>query len=310
MKIGPVMFFSLFGVELLVQLGLMRRLEPLGRPLARLARLPAESALTFLASIGSLVAGNTMAAQFHQDRKITDAELVASAVFNTVPLHFKESVTFILPVVLPLLGLRLSIIYVSAFLLAGLMKLAFVLIYGRIKFHVRDDAHRKLHLLECELDQSCADRPWKEILGEAFKAKKRLFRRMIVVLSAVTFAVQFLVNAEVMQAFHALVTPLTRAFGLPPSVIGPLGAYVLSPTVGLTFMSNLLTDGLVTEYQAILALLAAGLIMIPVMRLRGTWPRYTAIFGFRWGSIICGLTMGISWLSRALVLVLVWLLWR
>ena len=304
------MFLSLFGVELLVQLGLMRRLEPLGRPLARLARLPAESALTFLASIGSLVAGNTMAAQLHQDKKLSDAELVASAVFNTVPIHFKESVTYILPVVLPLLGLRLSVIYVSAFLLAGLMKLAFVLIFGRLRFQPRNDGHRTLHLLECELDQSCADRPWKEILGEAYKAKKRLFRRMIIILSGVTFAVQFLLNAEVMQAFHSLVGPLTRTFGLPPSVIGPLGAYVLSPTVGVTFMSNLLADGLVTEYQAIIALMAGGLIMIPVMRLRGTWPRYSAIFGFKWGSVICGLTMGISWLARAMVLILVWAFWQ
>ena len=39
-RFAPIMFVSLFGMEILLQMGAMKKLEPLGRPLARLAHLP------------------------------------------------------------------------------------------------------------------------------------------------------------------------------------------------------------------------------------------------------------------------------
>ena len=60
LRMGSVMFISLFGIEVLMQLGLMKHLRPVGRPVARLANLPSESALTFLAGIGSIDHLHTM----------------------------------------------------------------------------------------------------------------------------------------------------------------------------------------------------------------------------------------------------------
>ena len=73
-KMGSVLFISLFGIEILMQLGLMKYLRPVGRPVAKLANLPSESALTFLAGIGSMIAAHTMSARFHQDGKLTEAK--------------------------------------------------------------------------------------------------------------------------------------------------------------------------------------------------------------------------------------------
>ena len=67
-------------------------------------------------------------------------------------------------------------------------------------------------------------------------------------------------------------------------------------------MSSLLSKQLVTDYQAIVALMVAGLLMIPVMRLRRTLPRYIAIYGARLGSVICGLTALFAMLSRVIIL--------
>lgn len=73
-------------------------------------------------------------------------------------------------------------------------------------------------------------------------------------------------------------------------------------------MSNLLNQADVTEYQAIVSLLAGSLLMIPLTRLRRTLPRYIAIYGMKPGVTICGLTTGLSMLSRVIILVLV-ILW-
>ena len=305
-KMGSVMFVSLFGVELLMQLGAMRRLEPLGKPVARLARLPAESAVTFLAGIGSLVAANTMSAQFYQDGRLSGRELVLSAVLNTVPLHFKEALTFHFPIILPLLGLELCLIYVAAFWLAGLLKLAFVILWGRSSGRTAVRSPDAEPWPECPPHApGCMDRTFRQLIGDAFHARKKLFRRMILLLGGVTFLIQLMVQSGLMSHVDRLVRPVTDVFHLPPAVIGPVSAYILSPTVGITYMANLLNDRLVTGFQAIVALLVGGLLMMPVTRLRGTLPRYTAIFGVRYGPFICLLTLGLSLLARAIVLALV-----
>jgi hypothetical protein len=67
-----------------------------------------------------------------------------------------------------------------------------------------------------------------------------------------------------------------------------------------------LTQNSISGYEAITALIAGGLIMIPITRLRRTLPRYIAIYGARNGAAICVLTMVFGLLSK--ILVLVWIL--
>lgn len=296
----PVMFASLFGVEVLMRLGIMQKLEPLGIPLARVSHLPPQNVLAFLTSMGSLVAANTLLAQHHATREINSSELVIGSVFNTVPVHFKETFTFQLPVVLPLLGLRLCLIYIATFWLAGFLKLGFVIWRGRQTLQYRGDAYKNQD-----------DRPGKtsrrsvnffQILLDALHARWRLFSRMILILGLVTFAVQLLVNAGVVESIESFVAPLTSHFGLPALVIAPVSVYVVSPIAGLIAMSALLQQNLVTEYQAIVALLSGGFLMVPVTRLRSTFPRYISILGLRNGTRVIFITTGLSLVSRGLVL--------
>ncbi len=306
-KMGSVMFISLFGVEVLMQLGLMKHLRPVGKPVAKLANLPSESAITFLAGIGSMIAAHTMAAQFHEDGKLTDRELIVTGVLNTVPFHFKETLTFQLPIVLPLLGVELCLIYIAAFWMAGLIKLTFVIGYGRLEIQRRHGLDDAFDLMECDpADPDCIQRSFLQILADAWNTRKKMFSRMITLLAAVTMIVQLLMHSGMMQAFERLILPMTTLFNLPPAVVAPVSAYILSPTVGITYMSSLLGEHLVTPFQAIVALLAAGVLMIPVTRLRRTLPRYMAIFGLKNGSFICGLTTALSMSSR--IVILAWVL--
>lgn len=304
---GAVMFISLFGIELFMQLGLMTYLAPMGRPVAKLANLPSESAVSFLAAIGSMIAAHTLAAGFHADRKISDRELMLTGVLNTVPFHFKEILTFQLPIVLPLLGLRLCLIYIAAFWLTGLIKLGFVLFWGHFFIPKTIRSNDAFDTMECDpADPDCVPRSFLQLLEDTWNARKKMYIRMITLLASVTLAVQILMNAGLLGWFEAVIVPLTSAFHLPAAVVGPVSAYIFSPTVGITYMSNLLNQEVVTSHQAITALMAGSLIMIPVTRLRRTLPRYMAIFGMKHGLVIGGITTGLSLLSR--VLILVWII--
>lgn len=306
-RMGSVMFISLFGIELFMQMGLMKHIAPLGRPVAKLANLPSESAVSFLSAIGSMVAAHTMAAGFHSDHRMTDQELVLTGVLNTVPFHFKEILTFQLPIVLPLLGGKLCLIYIAAFWLTGLIKLGFVLFWGHFYMPKTRRAEDAFDTLECDpLDPECVPRSWGQLLKDTWHARKKMFFRMISLLGSITFLIQVLIHSGLLNWFEAAILPITAIFNLPPAVVGPISTYVFSPTAGIAYMSNLLNQQAVSDYQAIVSLLAGSLLMIPVTRLRRTLPRYTAIFGLKHGFIICGLTTGLSLLSR--ILILIWVI--
>jgi hypothetical protein len=302
-RMGVVMFISLFGVELLMQLGAMRFLRPIGRPVARLANLPTESAVSFLAGIGSMIAAHTISAQNYKDGHLTPRELVLTGVLNTVPFHFKETFTFQLPVVLPLLGPKLGLIYITAFWLTGVLKIVFVMLYGRLKLQAPAGRRDAFEALACNpAEQDCSPRSWRQLTYDTWQARRTMFGKMILILAAVTLAVQLLFHSGALAVFERLVLPLTAAFNLPPVLVGPMSAYLFSPTAGMTFLSSLLEKQLVTDYQAIVALLAASMLMIPFMRLRRTLPRYIAYYGARSGSVICGLTTLFALLSRLMIL--------
>ena len=286
-----------------MQMGLMKHLRPLGKPVARLAHLPSESALSFLAAIGSMVAAHTMTAGFHQDHRLTDTQLQLTGVLNTVPFHFKETLTFQLPVVLPLLGWELCLIYITAFWLTGVLKLVFVVGFGRLRLQPDTGGRDAFDDLVCQPEkEDCSPKPWQQVLSDTWTARRRMFVRMLVLLATVTMGVQLLIQLGLMQAFETLIQPMTGLLHLPAAVVGPVSAYIFSPTVGITYMSNILQSQQVTPGQAIVALLAGGLIMIPVSRLRRTLPRYIAIYGARSGAIICGLTTALSMAARLILL--------
>lgn len=305
-RLLPVMFLSLFGIEMLMQRGLMQKLAPLGKPLARAARLPPACTVTFLASFGSLIAANTMLAQSYESREITGRELVLGSVFNTVPVHFKETLTYQLPVILPLLGLKMCLVYIATFWLAGLLKLAYVVLLGRKTLAPKDGAASAYAEAGTPAERP---RGFFGLAKSAWKARRKMFLKMAGLICGVTFLVQLLVAAGALAALERAIGPAADLFRLPPAVVGPVSVYILSPIVGVASMSSLLSDGMVSEYQAIVALLAGGFLMVPVSRLRSTLPRYVSILGFRHGTRVLTITTLLSLLSRAIVLAGVLLLW-
>ena len=300
-QVLPSMFIGLFGVEILVQLGLMQKLESVGKPLARVSHLPAQSVPAFLTAIGSLAAANVMLTRHHAESLITDRELILGAVFNTIPIHFKETLTYQLPIILPLLGARLCLIYIATFWLAGFLKLGFVVYQGRkmpVRSHIAD---QDISPGSLGTDGGLGSKLLRAA-SHAFQARWRLFRRMAVLLSVVTFAVQLLVHVGALNSLERLIGPTTDALGLPSAVVAPVSVYILSPMVGIGAMSTLLQQHMVTEYQAIVALLAGGFIMVPVTRLRGTLPRYVSILGWRYGTRVIYITTILSLVARAIIL--------
>lgn len=135
-----IIIISLFGAKILVQLGVMRKLEPVGRPLARWTHLPPESALSFITAFGSILAANAIIANFYQNQKINHKEMILSALFNSGPGYVREIFMFHIPIIMPLMGMQVASVYLLTFGLTAMTSLCITIFCGRMLLPEREIA--------------------------------------------------------------------------------------------------------------------------------------------------------------------------
>lgn len=295
-----IMFISLYVSQILIEIGFIKRLEFIGRPLTRLANLPHQAGITFLASFGSVLAANTMLARLRQEKRINSRQTLLAALLNTTPVYLKETFTYHIPVIIPLLGIKVGILYLMTFIVSGMIKTLFVIIYGRMTLK-RDE-------LQGEDDTDFAGgtitikKKFSTILVLAFTRQKRLFLKVSAIFVFTTFLIFMLINNGLVTGLVDYVAPLTNFFKLPPSCAIPVGTYMFSPLVGAASLGAMIKDGILTDLQGITACILGSLLMLPIFTLKYSLPKYTSIFGVYLGLNILLVSTGLGMFSRAVFL--------
>ncbi|MBC2694323.1 MAG: hypothetical protein HF982_03410 [Desulfobacteraceae bacterium] len=296
-----IMFISLYVSQILIEIGFIKRLEFIGRPLVRLANLPHQAGITFLASFGSVLAGNTMLARLYQEKKINSRQTLLAALLNTTPVYLKETFTYHIPIIIPLLGIKVGLVYFMTFIVSGMIRTLFVIIYGRITLK-RDE------LQGDSVDPNFSDtavttkRKFNEVLVLAFTRQKKLFLKVSSIFVFTTFLIFMLINNGLVAGLVDYVAPLTNFFKLPPSCAVPVGTYMFSPLVGATSLGAMIKEGILTDLQGITACLLGSLLMLPIFTLKYSLPKYTSIFGVYLGLNILLVSTSLGMFSRAVFL--------
>ncbi len=298
-----IMFVSLYASQVLIEAGLFKRLEFIGRPLARLANLPHEAGITFLASFGSVLAGNTMLAKLHQERRIDDRQTLLSALLNTTPVYLKETFTYQIPVMIPLLGIKVGFLYFLTFIVSGIIKTLFVIVYGRMRLKGPGLERRSVDSNSANTGMTTR-RKFGEVFVLAFTRQRKIFLKISTIFILTTFTIFLLINNGVITGLVDYVRPLTDFFRLPPSCVLPVSTYMFSPLVGATSLGAMLKDGMLSDLQGITACVLGSLLMLPIFTLRYSFARYTSIFGFSLGSSILLVSTSLGMLSRGAFLFL------
>jgi hypothetical protein len=301
LRVLLIMFLSLYGSQVLIELGVFEKLAFIGRPLARFARLPAQAGLTFVTSLGSVVAGNAMLATLHQEGKVDGGETYLIAILNSTPMYIRETFTYQLPIMLPLLGVRVGGVYLAAFLSAGLVRVLFVIVAGRLCFGARGAVKNALEAENPALPGRM--RPGlRAALVHGFTRQRKLLFRVGAVFLLITFLILLLIDSGLVGMVVPHVKPLTDLLDLPPSCVVAIGAYILNPLVGATSIGAMLRDGHLSEWEGIVACLLGSILMLPVFTLRVSFPRYAAIFGVRLGTKILATSTVLGMVTRAVFL--------
>lgn len=280
-------FLGLFFAGLLTQLGALRRVSSLSRPLVAAAHLPEVCVTSFVISIGSTVAANGMIARFRQDDLLDDREVLLCAMTNSIPAYVREIFTYQIPIVVPALGLAAGSMYAFIFIITALVKIILVILLGRLlleerSYELQSYSHPKVSLGKAAVN--------------ALRGQARIFGRIALVYIVMTFLIFMLRDRGLFEALSVL--PLADLFGIPPESIVPLTSYVASPILGLSMLGPMIHSGSISEIQALVVLMLGSMFMLPVFALRSMVPNYTALFGPRTGITVVAVSTGISMIVR------------
>ena len=298
-----IMFVSLYASQVLIEAGLFKKLEFMGRPLARLANLPHEAGITFLASFGSVLAGNTILAKLRREKRIDNTQTLLSAILNTTPVYVKETFTYQIPVMIPLLGIKVGLLYFLTFIASGMVRTLFVIAYGSIRLKAPEPETRSVDPNSTHFGMTTR-RKFGRVFVLALTRQGKFFFKVSAIFVSTTFIIFLLINNGIITGLVDYVRPLTDFFRLPPSCVLPVGTYMFSPLVGATSLGAMLKDGILTDLQAITACVLGSLLMLPIFTLRSSFPKYTSIFGFSLGSSILLVSTSLGMLSRGAFLLL------
>lgn len=292
-----IMFIGLFVSEILIELGWMKRLEKIGKPLTSLSNLPKACGVTFIAAIGSPTAANTMLQDLRENKVLTDKEVLLASLLNTTVVPIRETFTYHLPVILPALGLYVGMVYIGTLWLGTLVLLLFVIVCGKILLKDRNvDVDASVVSVE--------EVAFEKSIGNATKKSLKRFGRIGFTFLSVTFVVFMLMNLGIIEKIEEYVIPFAKILNLPPIVFPPIAAYIASPLVGFSMIGSLIHSGVITEKEAIISLLFGSIFMLPILYLRFYFPQWISIFGLRLG-ILRGLTsMSLIMLTRIIILLI------
>ncbi|MHC1631459.1 MAG: nucleoside recognition domain-containing protein [Methanotrichaceae archaeon] len=287
-----MMFFGLFGAGVLTEMGLMEKLSHKVGPIFAFTRLPEACASTFVVSLGSAVAANTMVARFRDDGCLEDREVVLCAIMNSIPVYVRELFTYQIPIVLPALGLVVGGFYATIFIITAMVKISAVVVLSRLF----------LEKSSCQVPNSrpVEKIPFQEAVLKAFRKERRLFFRIATIYLVMTTLVFALRDRGAFEVFSVL--PLAELFGIPSESIVPLTTYVASPIIGISLLGPMIHSNSITPIQAMIVLMLGSMFMLPLFSIKSMLPRYVAIFGPRLGMEIVTFSTGISVLIRLVLL--------
>lgn len=281
-------FLGLFFAGLLAEMGALNRISRVSRPLVSLAHLPEICASSFVVSLGSTVAANSMVAKFKEDNSLENREVFLCTMINSIPAYIREIFTYQIPIVVPALGLFAGGLYAMVFMVTAIVKILVVLILGRTLFEPRSYGQ-----MAPEAKKSVSlDRAVSKVL----RSQRRTFLRIASVYLIMTYILFILREKGLFESMSVL--PIAGIFGIPPESILPLTTYVASPILGISMLGPMIKSGSISEIQAMIVLMLGSMFMLPVFALRSMVPNYTALFGPRLGLSVVVVSTGISILVR------------
>ena len=326
LRITAFLSLGVFLANLAVAFGLIEKIAIVSTSLTEPANLPDEVGTAILTTTASTTAGYGMLADFRESGTLDDRATLVAVTVNTFFGFAQHIVTFYAPVLVPILGLRVGLLYVTT---RGLVALAITLtgiVAGAV---LLDGDHRQAASArepttdggdvdaEPEAPHPGDDRPATRRDAVRSAASETLERVSDILprLAAIYVAVSLLVAYS--DAVMALLGPggatatatadaFAGALGLPGAAAPVVAAYMLDTASGAAVIAPLIADGTFTARTAVATMLVGGILSFAVSTFKRSIPFQYGIWGREFGTkvIVVNTSLKIGWIAVALVLLL------
>jgi len=323
LRIAIFLSIGVFLANLAVSFGLVEKIAVVSQYLTSPANLPDEVGTAILTTTASPTAGYGMLADFRESGVLDDRATLSAVTINTFFGFAQHIVTYYIPILVPILGLRVGVLYVTT---RGLVALAITLTGIAAGALLLDSANVDSDVVTDPatpdggdtVDSDEDDEPETnvervlEALGETREKLGEILPRLAAIYVVVALLVAY--SEEIMgylggsgQALTTAADGLTGLLGLPGAAVPVVAAFALDTTSGAVVIAPLIQNGTFTPRTAVATMLVGGIVSFAVSTFKRSIPFQYGIWGREFGSKVIAVNTGlkIGWIAVALVLLLV-----
>lgn len=302
-RIAALVAVGVFLASLAVEFGAVERVARLSRFLTGPANLPDEAGTAILTTAASTTAGYGMLADFRESGRLSDRATLVAVTINTFFGFVQHVFTFYAPVLIPILGLQVGLMYVGAragialaITLVGVLGGALLLpSEGPSEEPSSTDAERGTTDTEAAAagatDGGTAT-PRDRVRAAADSSLSTL-RRIVPRLAVVYVVVTVLVARVDVSALSEAAGPLAEVAGLPAAAIPVVVIFAFDTTAGAATVAPLVGDALTPE-QAVATMLIGGIVSFTVSTFKRSIPFQYGVWGPEFGSKVVALNTALK----------------
>jgi hypothetical protein len=285
-RIAVLIALGVFLANLAVGFGVVERIAGLSRYLTQPANLPDEVGTAILTTAASTTAGYGMLAEFRESGLLDDRATLVAVTINTFFGFVQHIFTFYAPVLIPILGVEVGVLYVGSralvalgITLAGVAAGALLLSaenVDRSAAAAADGGGRRNH------GDDAPDTP-REVVVHAWDRTLPKLRRIVPRLAVVYTLVVVLTRTYDLTALTRAADPLATVVGLPGAAIPVIAVFALDTTAGAATIAPLVGVEF-TPRQAVATMLLGGIVSFAVSTFKRSIPFQYGIWGAEFGS--------------------------
>ncbi|WP_313693340.1 nucleoside recognition protein [Halorarum halobium] len=303
-RIAALVAVGVFLANLAVEFGAVERVAGLSRFLTGPANLPDEAGTAILTTTASTTAGYGMLADFRESGRLSDRATLVAVTINTFFGFVQHVFTFYAPVLIPILGLQVGLMYVGAragialaITLVGVFGGALLLPSDGVAGRSADDETDGLGVATADEsgEDGLADggstpsvaatggsATYRERAHAAADASRSTLRRIVPRLAVVYVLVTVLVARVDLQSLSAAAGPLAEVAGLPAAAIPVIVIFAFDTTAGAATVAPLVGNTLTPEV-AVATMLVGGVVSFAVSTFKRSIPFQYGVWGAEFG---------------------------
>jgi hypothetical protein len=294
--------------NVLVAFGAIQYIAALSKPLTRPANLPDEVGSAILTTAASTTAGYGMLAEYRDSGLLDDRATLVAVTINTFFGFVQHIFTFYAPVLIPILGLKVGLLYVGVRAGVSLAITATGVVAGAVLLSDRNVNPDTVVETDPEArpDGGDAETPRakiREAVRSALEKTWEILPRLAVVYTLVVVATTYY---DIQSMTGGAADPLQSLTGLPAAAVPVIVVYAFDTTSGALTIAPLIDEGIFTARTAVATMLVGGIVSFTVSTFKRSIPFQFGIWGAEFGAkvVVVNTVLKILWIAIALVLLL------